>query len=109
MGLSLLGNIVGSGLYQPPVPKQAKTNHYNFRSLLGRVVGHMSAGEDLEENEEGCLCKLGAHCAAYLNTKEYGCSSYAQVVSALAGVIKTFGIPQVLPSPFQVCITPNVV
>lgn len=96
MGLSLLGNIVRNGCYKPPVPKEAMKNSYNFRELLRRVVCHMSRGEDLEKEEEECLLKLGADCAAYLNTKTYENSSYAQVVSTLTDIIKTFGIPQVI-------------
>lgn len=95
MGLSLLGNIVGNGHYKPPVPKQARRDTYNFRELLHRVVCHMSKGEELEKKEEECLRKLGADCAAYLNRKAYDSSSYAQVVSTLTGIVKSFGIPQV--------------
>lgn len=93
MGLSLLGNIVGDGCHKPPVAKQAKK--HNFRDLLRRVVRHMSQDEDLEEDEEECLQKLGEDCAAYLSTKAYNSCAYAQVVSTLTEVIKKFGIPQV--------------
>lgn len=109
MGLSLLGNIVGNGCYKPPVPKQAIKDTYNFRDLLRRVVCHMSKDEELEKGEEECLKKLGADCAAYLNTKAYDCSSYAQVVSTLIDIIKKFGIPQVNGFTFQVCIIAKVV
>lgn len=95
MGLSLLGNIVGNGRYEAPVPKQARRDTYNFRDLLHRVVCHMSKGEELEKKEEKCLRKLGADCAAYLNRKAYDSSSYAQVVSTLTDIVKKFGIPQV--------------
>lgn len=101
MGLSILGNIVGNGCYKPPVPKEAKKNSYNFRDCLRRVASHMSEGKHLEKNEEECLLKLGADCAAYLNTKAYDNSSYAQVVSTLTDIIKTFDIPQVIQFTFQ--------
>lgn len=106
MGLSLLGNIVGDGCHKRPVPKQAMRN--NFRDVLQRFVRHMSQDEDLEENEEECLVKLGADCAAYLNTEAHDSSSYTQVVSTLTDVIKKFGIPQV-ESTFQLCDSGNVV
>lgn len=109
MGLSILGSTVGCGCYMPPVPKQAMKSNYDFRDLLRRVACHMSKGEDLEENEEQCLLKLGADCAAYLNTKAYESASYAQVVSTLVDIIKNFGFPQVISFAFQVCVSSNVV
>lgn len=95
MGLSLLGNTVGSGCYKAPVPKQARRDTYKFRDLLHRVVCHMRKGEELEKEEEGCLRKLGADCSAYLNMKAYHSSSYARVVSTLTDIVKRFGVPQV--------------
>lgn len=93
MGLSLLGNTVENGCHKPPVAKQA--NKRCFRDLLRRVVRHMSQDEDLEEDEEKCLRKLGEDCAAYLSTKAHDSSAYAQVLSTLTEIIKKFGIPQV--------------
>lgn len=95
MGLSLLGNMVGSGRYKPPVPKLARRDTYKFRDLLHRVVCRMSEGQELEKEEEECLRKLGADCAAYLNMKAHHSSSYARVVSMLTDIVKRFGVPQV--------------
>lgn len=103
MGLSLLGNIIGNGCYKPPVPQQAMINSYNFRDLLRRVACRMSDDETLEKNEEEHLNKLGADCAAFLNTKAYDSSSYMQVISTLTDIIKTFGFPQVISFTFQLC------
>lgn len=93
MGLSLLGNIVAGGCHKLPGAEQAKKR--NFRDLLRRVVRHMSRDEDLAEEDEECLSKLGEDCAAYLSTKAHDSCAYAQLVSTLTELIQKLGIPQV--------------
>ncbi|KAM9359156.1 uncharacterized protein ABDE67_002310 [Symphorus nematophorus] len=98
MGLSLLGNIIGEGLYKAPVPSQVKKDTYHFRHLLHRFAGHVTQGEELTAREEEFLRKLGGDCANYLHMKAHDCTSYAQVVSSLTDIIKKTGMPQVCDS-----------
>ena len=95
MGLSLLGETMGGGVYKAPVPSQAINDTYNFRHLLHRFGGHVNEGSELTKHEEECLKKLGADCSTYLAMKAHDCSSYAQVLSALTDIICRVGMPQV--------------
>lgn len=95
MGLSLLGNIIGGGLFKAPVPSQAIKDTYHFRHLLRRFASHVTRGEKLTAHEEECLKKLGGDCANYLHRNAFECPSYAHVLSTLTDLIKTSGMPQV--------------
>ncbi|XP_034459753.1 TRPM8 channel-associated factor homolog [Hippoglossus hippoglossus] len=95
MGLSLLGAIIGGGVYKAPVPSQAIKDTYHFRHLLHRFAGHVNEGSELTKHEEECLKKLGTDCSTYLTMKAHDCSFYAQVLSALTDIILRVGMPQV--------------
>ncbi|XP_073345134.1 TRPM8 channel-associated factor homolog [Pagrus major] len=95
MGLSVLGNVIGEGLYEAPVPSRACKDTYHFRHLLNRFASHVAQGQELTQHEEERLKKLGSDCAEYLHMEAHDCSSYAQVVSTLTDLIKKSDIPQV--------------
>ena len=95
MGLSLLENMIREGSYKAPVPSQAIKDTYYFRHLLRSFAGHVTQGEELTENQEECLKKLGKDCAKYLRMKAHDCSSYTQMVSNLTDMLKKSGMPQV--------------
>lgn len=95
MGLSLLGDIIGGGLFKAPVPSQAIKDTYHFRHLLRRFASHVTRGEELTAHEEECLKKLSGDCANYLHRNAFECSSYAHVLSTLTDLIKISGMPQV--------------
>ncbi|XP_045928725.1 TRPM8 channel-associated factor homolog [Micropterus dolomieu] len=98
MGLSLLETTVEGGLYKAPVPSQAMKDTYHFRNLLGRFAGHVINGEELSNDEEECLKKLGGDCAKYLHMKAHDCSSYMQIVSTLTDILMKSDMPQVCDS-----------
>lgn len=95
MGLSLLGDIIGGGLFKAPVPSQAIKDTYHFRHLLRRFASHVTRGEELTAHEEECLKKLSGDCANYLHRNAFECYSYAHVLSTLTDLIKISGMPQV--------------
>lgn len=95
MGLSLLGATIGGGTYKAPVPSQAIKDAYHFRHLLHRFAGHVTQGEELTEQEEKFLTKLGQDCVNYLQLKAHDCSSYTQVVSTLTDIVMKSDMPQV--------------
>lgn len=94
MGLSIMGSTIGGGLYKAPEPSKAK-EIYHFRQLLRRFGGHVTNGEKLSKQEEGCLKKLGQDCADFLHMNAHDCCSYTQVVSTLTDLIMKSGMPQV--------------
>ncbi|XP_031139639.1 TRPM8 channel-associated factor homolog [Sander lucioperca] len=98
MGLSLLGATIGGGTYKAPVPSQAIKDAYHFRHLLHRFAGHVTQGEELTEQEEKFLTKLGQDCVNYLQLKAHDCSSYTQVVSTLTDIVMKSDMPQVCDS-----------
>lgn len=88
MGLSVLTETIPSGLYDAPVPNQAMSSNFHFRQLLKRFVGHIIQGEELSNQEQQQLKKLGEESAYYLNLKAYDSYSYTQVLSFLTEVLK---------------------
>ncbi|XP_039681843.1 TRPM8 channel-associated factor homolog isoform X1 [Perca fluviatilis] len=98
MGLSLLRATIGGGIYKAPVPSQAIKDAYHFRHLLHRFAGHVTQGEELTEQEEKFLTKLGQDCVNYLQLKAHDCSSYTQVVSTLTDIVMKSDMPQVCES-----------
>uniref|UniRef100_A0A3Q3LYL4 TRPM8 channel-associated factor homolog n=1 Tax=Mastacembelus armatus TaxID=205130 RepID=A0A3Q3LYL4_9TELE len=97
MGLSLLGATIKASIYKAPVPSQAKDS-YHFRHLLHRFAGHVFNNEELTQQEEGCLRKLGKDCSSFLRMKPQDCTAYHQVVSTLTDILKRSGMPQVCDS-----------
>uniref|UniRef100_A0A3Q3M2T2 TRPM8 channel-associated factor homolog n=1 Tax=Mastacembelus armatus TaxID=205130 RepID=A0A3Q3M2T2_9TELE len=97
MGLSLLGETIEGSIYKAPVPSQAKDS-YHFRHLLHRFAGHVFNSEELTQQEEGCLRKLGKDCSSFLRMKPQDCTAYHQVVSTLTDILKRSGMPQVCDS-----------
>ncbi|XP_056139070.1 TRPM8 channel-associated factor homolog [Lampris incognitus] len=95
MGLSLMGNTLGGGCYQAPVPGQGCKDNFHFRRLLRRFTAHVTNGEELTKEEEAHLQKLGGDCTTYLHMEAHGCPSYMQVLSTLTSVLKKSGVPQV--------------
>ncbi|XP_026172019.1 TRPM8 channel-associated factor homolog [Mastacembelus armatus] len=98
MGLSLLGSTINGGVFKAPVPSQAIKDSYHFRHLLNRFAGHVSDGEDLTQQEEEFLKKLGKDCSTFLKMKPQDCTAYNQVVSTLTGILQKSGMPQVSDS-----------
>ncbi|XP_028817986.1 TRPM8 channel-associated factor homolog [Denticeps clupeoides] len=98
MGLSILGNTLSSGLYKAPDLEQVCSELYHFRGLLQRFISHVTQGEMLTNQEEGCLKKLGNDCVQYLSMRNHDCGIYTSMVSALVDVLKEAGVPQVCNS-----------
>ncbi|XP_068601963.1 TRPM8 channel-associated factor homolog [Brachionichthys hirsutus] len=98
MGLSLLASTVGGGVYKAPAPGQAIKDTYHFRHALHRFANHVANGENLTNQENKCLKRLGQDCESYLNMKAHDCCSYAQIVSTLTDIIRKAGMPQVCDS-----------
>ncbi|XP_076000035.1 TRPM8 channel-associated factor homolog [Genypterus blacodes] len=102
MGLSLLKDIVPVGSYKAPDPNPAIINGYHFRHLLRRFAGHVKGGENLTDQEEACLTKLGVDCTAYLQMERHECFCFKQVLSTLTTIVKSSSMPQVsASSPVQ--------
>ncbi|XP_058489980.1 TRPM8 channel-associated factor homolog [Solea solea] len=95
MGLSLLGETIGGGLYKTPKPSQFIKDNYHFRHLLHCFAGHVAQGDKLTQEQEKHLQKLGKDCATFLSMNAHECSQYSQVLSTLTDVVMRSGMPQV--------------
>ncbi|XP_051718222.1 TRPM8 channel-associated factor homolog [Ctenopharyngodon idella] len=95
MGLCLLGNTLGGGLYKAPEIELRYREGYHFRSMLQRFAEHVSQGQDLTDHEQGCLKQLGCDCASYLRMCSHDSAAYTSVLSLLTDIVKEVGVPQV--------------
>ncbi|XP_051718460.1 TRPM8 channel-associated factor homolog [Ctenopharyngodon idella] len=95
MGLSLLGNTLGGGLYKAPEIEHWCREGYYFRSMLQRFVEHVRQGQELTDHEQGCLKQLGCDCANYLRMCSYDSAAYTSVLALLTDIVKEVGVPQV--------------
>uniref|UniRef100_A0A672ISH0 TRPM8 channel-associated factor homolog n=1 Tax=Salarias fasciatus TaxID=181472 RepID=A0A672ISH0_SALFA len=94
MGLSVLKETVVTGLFDAPEPNQALSSNFNFRQLLKRFVGHVIEGEELTDQEQRWLLKLGKQAVNYLNLKAHDSYAYTQVLAFLTEIVKR-GMPEV--------------
>ncbi|KAK9961902.1 hypothetical protein ABG768_007300 [Culter alburnus] len=95
MGLSLLGNTLGGGLYKAPEIEHWCREGYHFRRMLQRFAEHVSQGKELTDHEQGCLKQLGCDCANYLHMRSYDSAAYTSVLALLTDIVKKVGVPQV--------------
>uniref|UniRef100_A0A3Q3XAR4 Peptidase M60 domain-containing protein n=1 Tax=Mola mola TaxID=94237 RepID=A0A3Q3XAR4_MOLML len=95
LGLSLMGNMLGGGVYKAPESSQAIKNNYLFRHLLHRFAGHIINGDKLSEHEMECFQKLGNDLTNYLQMTANDWPSYTQVLSALTDILLKASMPQV--------------
>lgn len=95
MGLCLLGNTLGGGLYKAPEIEHSCKHGYHFRSMLQRFAQHVSQGQELTDREQGCLKQLGTDCASYLQMRCHDSAAYTSVVALLSDIVKEVGVPQV--------------
>lgn len=95
LGLSLMGNTIGGGVYKAPESSQAIKNNYLFRHLLHRFAGHVIHGDKLSEHEMECFPKVGHDLTHYLQLMANDWPSYAQALSALRDILMVAGMPQV--------------
>ncbi|XDV32617.1 hypothetical protein PO909_003386, partial [Leuciscus waleckii] len=95
MGLCLLGNTLGGGLYKALDIEHSCREGYHFRSMLQRFAEHVSLGKELTANEQGCLKQLGSDCGSYLRMSSHDSAAYTSVVAILSDIVKEVGVPQV--------------
>lgn len=95
MGLCLLGNTLGGGLYKALDIEHSCREGYHFRSMLQRFAEHVSLGQELTAHEQGCLKQLGSDCASYLRMRSHDSAAYTSVVAILSDIVKEVGVPQV--------------
>ncbi|XP_067221166.1 TRPM8 channel-associated factor homolog [Chanodichthys erythropterus] len=95
MGLCLLGNTLGGGLYKAQEIEHRCREGYHFRSMLQRFAEHVSQGKELTDHEQGCLKQLGCDCANYLSMCSHDSAAYTSVLSLLTDIVKEVGVPQV--------------
>ncbi|XP_067221774.1 TRPM8 channel-associated factor homolog [Chanodichthys erythropterus] len=95
MGLSLLGNTLGGGLYKAPEIEHWCREGYHFRSMLQRFSEHVSQGKELTDHEQGYLKQLGCDCANYLRMRSHDSAAYTSVLAILTDIVKKEGVPQV--------------
>ncbi|XP_065137601.1 TRPM8 channel-associated factor homolog [Paramisgurnus dabryanus] len=91
IGLSILDSTVNGELCKAPEINQV--NH--FRNGLRYFGKHLTKGQKLTPNEEGCLKQLGNDCASYLCMRTHDCASNKSMVSLLTEMVKKIGVPQV--------------
>ena len=97
MGLSILPNTLEAGLYKvQPVKELVKV--YQFRQFLTLFVDSMTQSQSLNEDQKGCLQKMGRDCAKYLTMSAHDCASYSSVLEILTDLVKTGKVPQVCGS-----------
>ncbi|XP_017286108.2 TRPM8 channel-associated factor homolog [Kryptolebias marmoratus] len=92
MGLSVLEEIIGNGVFKAPEPSQA--NFFHFCRLLHRFAGHVLEGRELTKQDEEHLKQLEMECVHFLSMKAYDSYSYTQILSILTDILKV-GMPQV--------------
>ncbi|XP_077065046.1 TRPM8 channel-associated factor homolog [Siphateles boraxobius] len=95
MGLSLLGNTLGGGLYKALDIEHSCREGYHFRRMLQRFAEHVRLGKELTAHEQGCLKQLGSDCANYLRMRSHDSFDYTSVVALLSDIVKEVGVPQV--------------
>ncbi|XP_048017691.1 TRPM8 channel-associated factor homolog [Megalobrama amblycephala] len=95
MGLSLLSNTLGGGLYKGPEIEHWCREGYHFRRMLQRFAEYVSQGKELTDHEQGYLKQLGCDCANYLSMRSYDSAAYTSVLALLTDIVKKVGVPQV--------------
>ncbi len=95
MGLCLLGRTLHGGLYKAPEVDHCCKEGYHFRSMLHRFAEHANLGQELNNQEQSCLKRLGNDCASYLRMRSYDSAAYTSMVALLSDIVKKVGVPQV--------------
>ncbi|XDV32623.1 hypothetical protein PO909_003389, partial [Leuciscus waleckii] len=95
MGLCLLGNTLGGGLYKALDIEHSCREGYHFHRMLQRFAEHVNLGKELTAHEQGCLKQLGSDCASYLHMCSHDSAAYTSVVAILSDIVKKVGVPQV--------------
>ncbi|XP_062872576.1 TRPM8 channel-associated factor homolog [Trichomycterus rosablanca] len=91
MGLCLLGKTVKAGLYPAAQVKQHGTSQiYVFPNMLHRFVQHVFHGQQLTDQEQQFLSKLGSDCVSCLRMQGQDCSCY----NLLMKLVKKAGLPK---------------
>ncbi|KAL2095900.1 hypothetical protein ACEWY4_008048 [Coilia grayii] len=97
MGLSILPNTLGAGLYNAQSGKEL-AEVYQFRQFLPLFADYMTQNQSLSEDQRGCLKKMRRDCADYLSMSAHHCASYSSVLETLTDVVKSGKVPQVSKS-----------
>ncbi|KAL2095902.1 hypothetical protein ACEWY4_008050 [Coilia grayii] len=97
MGLSILPNTLGAGLYSAQSGKEL-AEVYQFRQFLPLFADYMTQNQSLSEDQRGCLEKMRRDCADYLSMSAHHCASYSSVLETLTDVVKSGKVPQVSES-----------
>lgn len=95
MGLSVLRTTIPGGVHSVLRSMQEIKDVYLFRDLLCHFTAHIMDGDVLTEQETQSLIDFGRDCGHYLRLKAHDWPSYSAVLSALTGILKKTGLPQV--------------